>query len=182
MLWILPGGVGECLGREEGARPMSCKNRSDSKGKTAPRRERRSPGRGAAGKGREGAFPPPGRAPAAGEGRPGSPPGSSGKAGKAPGSPDHSRASKKSRRGTVARAQPRPARGPLPTLLKPGSRSPDPPRTSFSQPQSSSSGQSSLPVAPSILPFHPHSPPPSARDPLACRERAVHTRLAKHAH
>ena len=40
---------------------MSCKNRSDSKGKTAPRRERRSPGRGAAGKGREGAFPPPGR-------------------------------------------------------------------------------------------------------------------------
>ncbi len=74
---------------------MSCKNRSDSKGKTAPRRERRSPGRGAAGKGRDGAFPPPGRAPAAGEGLPGSPPGSSGKAGKAPGSPDHSRASKK---------------------------------------------------------------------------------------
>ena len=54
-------------GREEGARPMSCKNRSDSKGKAAPRRERRSPGRGAAGKGREGAFPAPGRPfPAAG--------------------------------------------------------------------------------------------------------------------
>ena len=32
-------------GREEGARPMSCKNRSDSKGRAAPRRERRSPGR-----------------------------------------------------------------------------------------------------------------------------------------
>ena len=61
-------------------------------------------------------------------------------------------------------------------------RSPDRPRTSFSQPQSSPSGQSSLPVAPSILPFHPHSPPPPEGDPLACRERALHTRLAKHAH
>ena len=82
---------------------MSCKNRSDSKGKTAPRRERRSPGRGAAERaGRS--LPGGGKALAAG-GASRLPAGKltyeTGKAGNAPGNPDHSAELVKSRRGVV---------------------------------------------------------------------------------
>ena len=49
----------------------------------------------------------------------------------------------------------------------------DPPCTSFSQPQSSHSGQSSLPSAPSHPSLPPPLAPPSAPNPLICRERAV---------